>query len=79
MEGVCALMVLAKIEVRYDFHIFMKRFNGFIGWDFGHYLNPKIKLPRSKLDAEVVGYYPKHKPFYICDCEMSRDVLESLT
>jgi hypothetical protein len=79
MEGVCALMVLTKIEVRYDVHIFIKRMNGFIGWDFEHYLNPKVKLPKSKLDAEVVGYYRKLKPFHICDFEMSRDILDNLT
>lgn len=75
IEGVCALRVLAMIEVKYDFHIFLKRMNGFVGWDFEQYLNPNVKLPRSKLDAEVVRYYREYKPFEACDFEMSRNIL----
>ena len=78
MDGVCALAVVAKIEVKYDFHIFIKGLNGFVGWDFEQYLNPKVKLPRSRLTAEVVMYYRQYKPYQICDCEMSRDILEGL-
>ena len=38
VEGVLALKVLDKIGLRHDYHIFIKRFDGSLGWRFGEYL-----------------------------------------
>jgi hypothetical protein len=75
VEGVLAVKVLDKIGVRCDYHIFIKAYNGFIGWDIGQYLEERAKLPKSKLAREVVQYYKEYKPFVKCDYELSRDVL----
>ena len=64
IEGVCALKILAKIDMVYDCHIFIQRFNGLLGWEFGDYLTPAFrKRLKSKLAIEVVKYYEEFKPF----------------
>jgi hypothetical protein len=48
----------------YDCHIFIQRFNGLLGWEFGDYLTPAFrKRLKSKLAIEVVKYYEEFKPF----------------
>ena len=74
VEGVLALKVLDKIGVRHDYHIFIKRFDGFLGWRFGEYLEANAKPPKDKFWQEIVQYYKERKPFDICDEEMSRDI-----
>jgi len=74
MEGVLALKILEKIGVRHDYHIFIKRLNGFIGWELGQYLEEGVKPPKSKLVREVVQYYRECKPFEVCNLELCRDV-----
>jgi energy-coupling factor transporter ATP-binding protein EcfA2 len=74
VEGVLALKVLDKIGVRHDYHIFIKRFDGFLGWRFGEYLEGNAKPPKDKFWQEIVQYYKERKPFDICDEEMSRDI-----
>ena len=54
IEGVCILKVLAKIGIAHDYHIFMKLLNGFVGWEYGLYLNARGKLPRTSLRREIV-------------------------
>ena len=67
IEGVCALKVLAKINVRHDYHIFIERDDGSIGWPFGQYLDPNAKPPHDKFWQEIVQYYREYKPFDACD------------
>jgi adenylate kinase family enzyme len=64
VEGVCALKILSKINVRFDCHIFIKLFNGILGWEMGDYLSrvPR-KEPKSKLTKEVIKYYQEFRPF----------------
>jgi len=74
VEGVLALKILDKIGVRHDYHIFIKRFDGFLGWRFGEYLENDVKPPKDKFWQEIVRYYEERKPFNICDQELSRDI-----
>jgi hypothetical protein len=76
VEGICILKVMAKIGIGYDFHIFMKRFNGFVGWELESYLNPKSSLPHSKTDKDAVLYYRECKPFDVCNLVLQRDVCD---
>jgi hypothetical protein len=76
IEGICVLQVMTKIEVGHDFHVFIKRLNGFVGWELESYLNPKSTLPRSKSDRDAVQYYREHKPFEVCNLELSHDVCD---
>jgi uridine kinase len=62
IEGICALKILTKIGVSYDCHIFIRKFNGFVGWEMGDWLKSK-KEPKSKLTKEMVKYYQEFKPF----------------
>ena len=75
IEGVLALKVLAKLNVRQDYHIFMKRYDGDIGWVFGQYLGERSRPPRDKFWQEIVEYYKELKPFDICNLLLSRDIL----
>jgi len=67
IEGVCALKVLAVINVRPDYHIFIKRLNGIAGWEYADHLQGKSKPPKSKLTREVLQYYREFKPFEVCN------------
>ena len=75
IEGVCALKVLAKIKVRYDYHVFIKRYNGAFGWEFERFLGEKAEPPKDKFWQEIVQYYRKYKPFDMCDLCLTRDIL----
>jgi hypothetical protein len=75
IEGICALKVLAAINARHDFHIFIKRYNGFLGWDFERFLGEKTKPPHDKLWQEIVEYYKEFKPFEVCKLVLARDIL----
>jgi hypothetical protein len=74
VEGVLALKILDKIGLRQDYHIFIKRFDGFFGWRFGEYLEKGVKPPKAKFWQEIVQYYKECKPFDICTEELSRDI-----
>lgn len=75
IEGVCILKVLAQIQVRHDYHIFVELRNGFVGWEYGHYLSEKAKPPKSKLTQDIVAYYKEFKPFETCDLPLSRELV----
>jgi energy-coupling factor transporter ATP-binding protein EcfA2 len=53
IEGVCVLKVLGKINVKHDYHIFIKRYHGFLGWEYEQYLDERANLPRSKLSRDI--------------------------
>jgi ABC-type cobalamin/Fe3+-siderophores transport system ATPase subunit len=72
IEGVCVLKVLEKIKVNHDYHIFVKRYNGFLGWEYEQYLDERAKLPRSKLSRDIVVYYRGYKPFNVCNLVLDR-------
>ena len=74
IEGVLALKIIAKLGTAYDYLIFIKLLNGFIGWDLGHYLEPRVKSPRSHLLREVAEYYRDFQPFLHCNSELSHDI-----
>lgn len=76
IEGICLLKIMAKIRIGYDFHIFVKRLNGFVGWELESYLNPKSTLPRSKADKDAVQYYRECKPFAGCNLVLCHDVCD---
>ncbi|HSY20032.1 MAG TPA: hypothetical protein VK815_16930 [Candidatus Acidoferrales bacterium] len=64
IEGVCALKILSKIDLRFDCHIFIQLFNGALGWEMGDYVQDlNRKEPNSKLAKEIVKYYREFKPF----------------
>jgi len=67
IEGVCVLKVLGRINVSHDYHIFVKRYNGCLGWEYEQYLNVRAKLPRSTLSRDIVEYYRAYKPFNVCN------------
>jgi hypothetical protein len=75
IEGVCILKVLAQIQVRHDYHIFVELRNGFVGWEYGHYLSKNAKAPKSKLTQDIVEYYKEFKPFETCDLLLSRELV----
>jgi ABC-type cobalamin/Fe3+-siderophores transport system ATPase subunit len=72
IEGVCVLKVLGKINVNHDYHIFVKRYNGFLGWEYEQYLDERAKLPRSKLSRDIAAYYRACKPFNVCNLVLDR-------
>ncbi len=72
IEGVCIVKVLAKIGISHDYHIFMKLFNGILGWEYEHFLNESVKLPHSSLRREITKYYRDYRPFDICDMALTR-------
>lgn len=74
VEGVCGLKVLARISVRPDYHIFIKRLSGIIGWENGAYLGKYAKPPRSEFTREIVGYYKEFAPFDKCNEELLFDI-----
>ena len=74
VEGVLALKILDKIGVQHDYLIFIKRFDGFLGWRFGEFLESNIRPPRDKFWQEIVQYYKERKPFDACNEELSRDI-----
>lgn len=76
IEGVLALKILDRIGVKYDYLIFLKRFDGFLGWRFGEYLKAGVKPPKDPFWREIVQYYREWKPFDRCDVEGSRDICE---
>jgi hypothetical protein len=78
IEGLFALKVLGKICVSYDYHIFMKLFNGICGWEYEYYLGEKSKIPKSKLTKEVVQYYKDYRPFDVCNLVLSRELTSQL-
>jgi hypothetical protein len=78
IEGVCILKILAQIQVRHDYHIFVELRNGFVGWEYGHYLSEKSKPPRSKLMQDIIAYYREFRPFESCDLFLSRELVGSL-
>ncbi len=75
IDGVLALKVLTKLGARHDYHIFMKRYDGDIGWVFGQYLGEKTKPPCDPFWQEIVQYYKEFKPFDVCNLVLSRDIL----
>jgi len=75
IEGIFALKVLSAINARHDFQIFIKRYNGHFGWDFGRFLGEKAKPPHDKLWQEIVQYYKRFKPFDVCKLVLARDIL----
>jgi hypothetical protein len=76
IEGVCVLKILAEISVHHDYHIFIKRYDGCIGWTFGQYLMEKAKPPRDRLWREIVQYYKDYKPFDASDLVKMRDICQ---
>jgi len=74
IEGVCILKVLAKIDITYDYHIFMKLYNGMLGWEYEQYLPKGARLPRSKLTREIAEYYREYKPFDKCNELLERNL-----
>jgi adenylate kinase family enzyme len=74
VEGVLALKILDKIGVRYDYHIFIKRFDGSFGWRFAEYLEENAKAPIDEFWQEIIQYYKERNPFDICNKELSRDI-----
>ena len=78
IEGVCALKVLEKINVRHDYLIFIKRYNGLFGWEFGQYLSENARPPHDKLWQEIVQYYREYEPFGACNLVLYRDVCQPI-
>ncbi len=65
IEGVCMLKVLAKIDVSYNYHIFVRRIM-FGRWCYEEYMDEQIPLPNSILARDIVQYYREYKPFDRC-------------
>jgi hypothetical protein len=76
IEGVLALKVLDRIALQHDYHIFMKRLDGCLGWRFGEYSDERVKPPKDPFWREIVQYYKEWKPFDRCNVEVSRDICE---
>ena len=55
IEGLCVLKVLAKINVRHDYHIFTKRIM-FDKCAYDEYLDERIPLPKSRIARDIVQY-----------------------
>jgi len=67
IEGVCALKILARIDVCPSYHIFIKKLTGSIGWEIEGFLPQNSKAPRANIWREIVQYYREYKPFEICN------------
>ncbi len=66
IEGVCMLKVLAKINVRYDYHIFTKRIMfGKVAYD--EYLDGLTPLPNRQMTKDIINYYREFVPFERCN------------
>ncbi len=66
VEGVCLLKALAKICFHYDYLIFAMFFiHG--RREFDDYSDPRIRLPKSSLQREIVEYYRECRPEKVCD------------
>src|SRR5580704_50031 len=62
IEGLCMLSVMARIQIPYDYHIFVKRFQN-AHWENEHWLETRAKEPKSKTTRDLVNYYKACKPF----------------
>jgi adenylate kinase family enzyme len=72
IEGVCLLKVLEQADLRSDYHIFIKLYNGMVGWEYQHYLNERVKLPHSRLRRDIAQYYRDYRPFDVCNLVVER-------
>jgi uridine kinase len=65
-EGICALKILAKINVQFDCHIFVMLFTDG-RWKFEDYIGEGSDLPSYLFDREIAQYYRDYRPHEICN------------
>ena len=74
IEGILALKILDELHMDCDYHIFMKLYNGTLGWDYEQYLGTNKRQRNTKSMPEIVQYYMDYKPFERCDLVLNRHV-----
>jgi hypothetical protein len=77
LDGRCALKVLARMDLQFDYHIFTKLIkddNTHNQWEPEEYLNERMRLPKSRDLRDTVVYYREYKPFERCDLIIERHI-----
>lgn len=74
LEGVCALKIIARIGLPYDYHIFLKTIDEYEGWECEIYLDGGEEPPQNGLIGELIQYYRELKPYDVCNLVLSRTI-----